>query len=172
MSRRSRPRTNEIYNLGAQSFVGVFLGAAAATTQVNAIGTLNILDARGECAPGRAFTRRRSSEMFGLCRPRAGENHPVLSAQPLWRRQARRALVYGQLPRELRPARLVRASCSITSRRCAGSSSSHAKSLMQSRASSSASRRNFASANRCQARLGLRAGLRRSDVADAAAAEA
>ena len=51
----------------------------------------------------------------------------VLPAQPVRRVEGVRALHHGELPRELRPVRVLRASCSTTSRRAAGSSSSRGR---------------------------------------------
>ena len=74
------------------------------------------------------------------------ERTPFYPALPVRRGQGLRALDHGQLPRELRPVRGERASCSTTGRRGAGSSSSSARSATASRASSTARDRSCGSA--------------------------
>ncbi|HEY7902162.1 MAG TPA: GDP-mannose 4,6-dehydratase [Casimicrobiaceae bacterium] len=59
-------KPDEIYNLAAQSFVGVSWSQPQQTTQVNAIGTLNVLDATRRMCPGARFYQASTSEMFGL----------------------------------------------------------------------------------------------------------
>lgn len=54
----------EVYNLGAQSHVGVSFGCPVSTVEINTIGTLNLL----ECAkhfPNVRFYQASTSEMFG-----------------------------------------------------------------------------------------------------------
>ena len=55
----------EIYNLGAQSHVRISSDIPQFTTQVNAIGVLNILEAYKNNCPTAKFYQASSSEMFG-----------------------------------------------------------------------------------------------------------
>lgn len=57
---------DEIYNLAAQSFVGTSWTQATVTTDVNAVGVLNLLEAVRAHAPKARFYQASSSEMFGL----------------------------------------------------------------------------------------------------------
>jgi len=54
-----------IYNLGAQSHVGVSFELPHYTSQVDAIGTLNILEAIKNNSPDTKFYQASSSELFG-----------------------------------------------------------------------------------------------------------
>lgn len=56
---------NEVYNLAAQSFVGVSWDQATFTTQVNALGTLYLLNAIKHFTPNAKFYQASTSEMFG-----------------------------------------------------------------------------------------------------------
>jgi len=58
-------RPDEIYNLGAQSFVKASFHQPAVTTAVTATGVLNILEATRRVAPKARFYQASSSEMFG-----------------------------------------------------------------------------------------------------------
>ncbi len=60
-------KPNEIYNLAAQSHVGVSFNLPSYTAQVNAIGTLNILDAIKKCKLEKKtkFYQASTSELFG-----------------------------------------------------------------------------------------------------------
>lgn len=58
-------RPQEVYNLAAQSFVGVSWDLNKLTTEVNAIGPLNILNAIKEWTPKTRFYQASTSEMFG-----------------------------------------------------------------------------------------------------------
>jgi GDPmannose 4,6-dehydratase len=55
----------EIYNLGAQSHVRISSDIPQFTTQVNAVGVLNILEAYKNNCPTAKFYQASSSEMFG-----------------------------------------------------------------------------------------------------------
>ena len=98
---------SEIYNLAAQSFVGVSFDQPTTTAQITGLGALQ--PARGH--PHRRI--RRHPLLPGLhvgnVRQGAGDSaerrHAVLSAQPVRRGQALRALDDGQLPRVLRHLR-------------------------------------------------------------------
>jgi len=56
---------DEIYNLGAQSHVRISSDIPQFTTQVNALGVVNILDAYKTVVPNARFYQASSSEMFG-----------------------------------------------------------------------------------------------------------
>lgn len=58
-------RPQEIYNLAAQSFVGVSWDLNKLTTEVNAIGPLNILNAIKTWSPHTRLYQASTSEMFG-----------------------------------------------------------------------------------------------------------
>ena len=55
----------EFYNLGAQSHVGVSFQAPESTTQINATGVLNCLEAIRNVFPQTKFYQASTSEMFG-----------------------------------------------------------------------------------------------------------
>ena len=55
----------EVYNLAAQSFVGISWDLNKLTTEVNAIGALNILNAIRTHSPNSKFYQASTSEMFG-----------------------------------------------------------------------------------------------------------
>ena len=56
---------SEIYNLAAQSHVGISFSQPLLTTQVDAVGTLNLLEAFRKTVPTARFYQACSSEMFG-----------------------------------------------------------------------------------------------------------
>lgn len=58
-------RPDEIYNLGAMSFVGHSWTQPLYTTQVNALGTLHLLEAMRNFAPESSFYQASTSEMYG-----------------------------------------------------------------------------------------------------------
>ena len=58
-------KPNEIYNLAAQSFVGVSFDQPFTTSQINAIGTLNLLEAIRLTDKNIKFYQASTSEMFG-----------------------------------------------------------------------------------------------------------
>lgn len=55
----------EVYNLAAQSFVGISWDLNKLTTEVNSIGPLNILNAIKTHSPNSRFYQASTSEMFG-----------------------------------------------------------------------------------------------------------
>ncbi len=57
---------DEIYNLAAQSHVRISFDIPQFTTQVNALGTMNILEAYRNACPEAKYYQASSSEMFGL----------------------------------------------------------------------------------------------------------
>src|SRR6478736_6057842 len=56
---------DEIYNVGAQSHVRISFDLPVFTFQVNATGTLNLLEAYRQNCPTAKFYQASSSEMFG-----------------------------------------------------------------------------------------------------------
>jgi GDPmannose 4,6-dehydratase len=56
---------DEIYNLGAQSFVGTSFEQPLFTTEVNALGVTRVLEAVREVNPAIKFYQASTSEMFG-----------------------------------------------------------------------------------------------------------
>ncbi|OUW01408.1 MAG: GDP-mannose 4,6-dehydratase [Betaproteobacteria bacterium TMED156] len=60
-----KTRPDEIYNLAAQSFVGTSFTHPNTTSQINAVGTLNLLEAIRIVNPGIKFYQASTSEMFG-----------------------------------------------------------------------------------------------------------
>ena len=61
-----KTQPDEIYNLAAQSFVGSSWQQPMLTTQVTAVGALNVLEALRLVRPDARFYQASSSEMFGL----------------------------------------------------------------------------------------------------------
>lgn len=59
-------RVDEVYNLAAQSFVGVSWDLAKYTTEANAIGVLYLLNAIKHFSPTTRFYQASTSEMFGI----------------------------------------------------------------------------------------------------------
>lgn len=59
-------RPQEVYNLAAQSFVGSSWEQAKLTTEINAMGVLNLLSAIKLFSPTSRFYQASTSEMFGL----------------------------------------------------------------------------------------------------------
>lgn len=57
---------DEVYNLAAQSFVGISWGQPITTGEINGIGVLNILEAIKLVKPDAKFYQASTSEMFGL----------------------------------------------------------------------------------------------------------
>ena len=98
----------EIYNLAAMSFVGASWNQPTLTAEFTGVGVTRMLEAMREACPEARFYQASSSEMFGKVRETPqNELTPVLPAQPLRRRQGLRPLHHRQLPRELRPLRLL-----------------------------------------------------------------
>lgn len=59
-------KADEVYNLGAQSFVGSSWQQPLLTAQVDGVGALNVLEAVRIVNPGARFYQASTSEMFGL----------------------------------------------------------------------------------------------------------
>ena len=76
-------QAGEIYNLGAQSFVGGSWQRPVLTAQVNAVGVVNVLEAMRIVNPQARFYQASTSEMFGLAQAeRQDENTPFYPRSP------------------------------------------------------------------------------------------
>ncbi len=62
----AKVKPDEVYNLGAQSFVKTSWDQPQVTAQVTAVGVLNMLEAVRRTAPRARFYQASSSEMYGL----------------------------------------------------------------------------------------------------------
>ena len=62
----AKVKPEEVYNLGAQSFVKTSWDQPQVTAQVTAVGVLNMLEAVRRMAPKARFYQASSSEMYGL----------------------------------------------------------------------------------------------------------
>jgi GDPmannose 4,6-dehydratase len=62
----AKVKPDEVYNLGAQSFVKTSWDQPQVTAQVTAVGVLNMLEAVRRAAPRARFYQASSSEMYGL----------------------------------------------------------------------------------------------------------
>ncbi|HVJ48131.1 GDP-mannose 4,6-dehydratase [Desulfitobacterium sp.] len=73
----------EVYNLGAQSHVKVSFEIPEFTSDVNALGTLRLLDSMKEVNPEIKFYQASSSELFGMVRETPqNENTPFYPRSP------------------------------------------------------------------------------------------
>jgi GDPmannose 4,6-dehydratase len=75
-----RPR--EVYNLGAQSHVKVSFEAPEYTSDVDALGTLRLLEAIYHCDPSVRFYQASTSELFGSASPPQNEDTPFHPRSP------------------------------------------------------------------------------------------
>ena len=76
-------KPQEVYNLAAQSFVGISWELNKLTTEVNSMGALNILNAIKTHNPNSRFYQASTSEMFGnVTTPRQGEDTPFAPRSP------------------------------------------------------------------------------------------
>lgn len=75
---------NEIYNLGAMTHVGVSFDSPEATTAINAVGTLKLLEAIRllDAEKNIRFYQASSSEMFGNAPAPQNENTPFCPCSP------------------------------------------------------------------------------------------
>ena len=76
-----RTEPDEVYNLAAQSFVGVSFDQPHTTTQITGIGVLNMLEAIRIVNPKIRFYQASTSEMFGLV-----QEVPQRESTPFWPR--------------------------------------------------------------------------------------
>jgi GDPmannose 4,6-dehydratase len=75
-------RPVEVYNLAAQSHVKVSFEAPEYTSDVDALGTLRLLDAIQHCDPGIRYYQASTSEMFGSAPPPQSERTPFRPRSP------------------------------------------------------------------------------------------
>ena len=75
-----RPR--EVYNLGAQSHVKVSFEAPEYTSDVDALGTLRLLEAIHHCDPSIRFYQASTSELFGSAPAPQNEDTPFHPRSP------------------------------------------------------------------------------------------
>ncbi len=61
----AKAKPDEIYNLAAQSFVGVSFDQPLTTGEINALGPVNLLEAIRQVKPDTRFYQASTSEMFG-----------------------------------------------------------------------------------------------------------
>lgn len=79
----ARFEPDEVYNLAAQSFVGASWDQAVHTADVNAIGTVNVLEAIRQRLPAARFYQASTSEMFGMAQaPLQNEATPFYPRSP------------------------------------------------------------------------------------------
>ena len=78
--RQSKP--DEIYNLGAQSFVGASFQQPILTSDTTGLGTLRVLDALKENTPDARFYQASSSEMYGNYPGEKNEDSPLKPISP------------------------------------------------------------------------------------------
>jgi GDPmannose 4,6-dehydratase len=104
-------RPSEIYNLAAQSHVGVSFESPEYTANADAIGVLRLLEAIRILGMEKEtrFYQASTSELYGLVQevPQR-ESTPFYPALALWRCQALRLLDHRELPRGLRHVCLQR----------------------------------------------------------------
>jgi GDPmannose 4,6-dehydratase len=74
---------DEVYNLGAQSFVAASWNQPLLTGQITGFGATNVLEALRIARPGARFYQASSSEMFGLIQtPIQNETTPFYPRSP------------------------------------------------------------------------------------------
>ena len=79
----SQSKPDEVYNLGAQSFVKSSWQQPHVTTDVTGTGVLNMLEAVRRCAPAARFYQASSSEMYGrVAATPQNENTPFYPRSP------------------------------------------------------------------------------------------
>ncbi len=78
-----RARPDELYNLGAQSFVGTSWDQPITTGVVDGLGVAHVLEALRQSSPHTRFYQASTSEMFGLIQAeRQDENTPFYPRSP------------------------------------------------------------------------------------------
>ncbi|HLC31286.1 MAG TPA: GDP-mannose 4,6-dehydratase [Candidatus Nanoarchaeia archaeon] len=75
-------RPDEIYNLAAQSHVGISFANAESTININALGPLRILETLRQMKLNCRFYQASSSEMFGVSPPPQNEQTPFRPQSP------------------------------------------------------------------------------------------
>jgi GDPmannose 4,6-dehydratase len=78
-----KSKATEVYNLGAQSFVGTSWDQPILTAQATGVGTLNVLEAVRIVNPAARFYQASTSEMFGLIQEaKQSESTPFYPRSP------------------------------------------------------------------------------------------
>ncbi|MGA2130358.1 MAG: GDP-mannose 4,6-dehydratase [Candidatus Pacearchaeota archaeon] len=75
-------KPDEIYNLAAQSHVGISFDNPESTININALGPLRILETLRQLKSKCKFYQASSSEMFGISPPPQDESTPMLPQSP------------------------------------------------------------------------------------------
>lgn len=75
-------QADEVYNLGAQSFVGASFDQPLLTSNVNGLGALGVFEAVKEFSPHSKIYQASSSEMFGNSDEMKNENSRMYPASP------------------------------------------------------------------------------------------
>src|SRR5260370_15207598 len=75
-------RAREVYNLAAQSHVKVSFEAPEYTSDVDALGTLRLLEAISHCDPSIRLYQASTSELFGSAPPPQNEKTPFHPRSP------------------------------------------------------------------------------------------
>lgn len=76
-------KADEVYNLGAQSFVGTSWQQPVLTSQATGVGVVNMLEAVRQVKPDARFYQASTSEMFGKIRePEQSETTPFYPRSP------------------------------------------------------------------------------------------
>lgn len=78
----NQAKPDEIYSLGAQSFVRYSFDAPASTSDVTGLGALRLFDAARAVCPGAKIFQASSSEMFGDAPPPQHERTPMDPCSP------------------------------------------------------------------------------------------
>lgn len=73
---------DEVYNLAAQSHVGLSFMNAESTINFNLLGPLKLLEAIKEIKPDCRYYQASSSEMFGISPPPQSEDTPMMPCSP------------------------------------------------------------------------------------------
>ena len=78
-----KSKASEVYNLGAQSFVGTSWGQPILTANVTGVGALNVLEAVRLVNPEARFYQASTSEMYGLIQEaQQSESTPFYTRSP------------------------------------------------------------------------------------------
>ena len=158
---------DEIYHLGAQSHVRVSFDIPEYTFDVTGAGTVRLLEAIREAGVSAALLPGVLVRDVRRGAAAAERGNAVPPPQPLWRRQGRRLLGDGELPRGLRHVRRQRHPLQprvAAPRRDLRHPQDHPRGGADRRGAAGEA---LPRQPRRAARLGLRTGLRRGDVADA-----
>lgn len=97
-----RTEPHEVYNLGAQSHVAVSFEVPEYTAEVDAVGTIRLLNAIKDLKIKTKFYQASTSELFGGLPETAPQNERTLSTRnPLWCSEALCLLGQRELSRGL-----------------------------------------------------------------------